>query len=142
MQRWHEHNSVISSISTFKLKQFIKWIALWLYLCSVYPRKEWVIIIEKKIIYFYKHFFSYNYSLVNEACRSSMGLHSGISVSDGSPIRNVGLRWVSDGSPIGLRLVSDNNNIFMNSKLNIKKLRLLNMQIWTNRYKKINIIYN
>ena len=39
----------------------------------------------------------------NKACRSPMGLRSGMSVSDGSPI---GLRWVSV-----------NNNIFVNSNL-------------------------
>ena len=46
---------------------------------------------------------------------SPMGLQSGMSVSDGAPIRHVGLQWVSDRSLIGLRKVSDNNNIFVNS---------------------------
>ena len=44
-----------------------------------------------------------------------MGLQSGILVFDGSPI---GLQYVSDGSPIrhvGLRWVSDGNNFFVNS---------------------------
>ena len=73
--------------------------------------------------------------------RSLIGLRSGMSVSDGSPMKHVqvsngspikhaGLQCVSDqsmsvsnGSPIkacrspmGLRKVSNNNNIFMNSK--------------------------
>ena len=61
-----------------------------------------------------------------QACRSPM---KHVEVFNGSPIRHVGLRCsmsrspmylrsgmsVSDGSPIGIRWVSDNNNIFVNS---------------------------
>ena len=35
----------------------------------------------------------------NQACQSPISLRSGMSVSDGSPIRHVGLCWVSDRSP-------------------------------------------
>ena len=51
-------------------------------------------------------------NMLEHAFRSPMGLQSDMSVSDGSPIRHVGIRWVSDGacrspkasqSPMGLR---------------------------------------
>ena len=51
-----------------------------------------------------------------QACQSPVGLQWGMSISDRSSIRHVGLRWVSDRSPTGLRQVSENNNIFVNSR--------------------------
>ena len=45
-------------------------------------------------------------SVSDGTCRFQMGLRSGMSVSDGSRIRNFGLQWVSDQacrSPMGLR---------------------------------------
>ena len=48
----------------------------------------------------------------DEACQ---GLQSDMWVSDGSLLRHVGLRWVFNRSPMGLRLISDNYNIFVNS---------------------------
>ena len=72
----------------------------------------------------------------DEACRrSSMGLQSDMSVSDGSPIRHIGpLSGMSvsdgspmaDGSPTSFRRVSDRNNIFVNSlisKVNWDKMQ-------------------
>ena len=72
----------------------------------------------------------------DQVCQS---LWSGMSVSDGSPmkhvdisdgslIRHVGLRSgmsVSDGSPIVLRWVSYNNNIFVNSSCTTKNSILM-----------------
>ena len=66
-------------------------------------------------------------SVSGQTCWSSMGCRSGMSVSDG----HVGFSWISnevcldlrsgmlvcDGYPIGLRWVSDNNNIFVNSTI-------------------------
>ena len=45
-------------------------------------------------------------SVSDGACRSPKGLWPGMSISNGSPIRHIGLRWVSDS-----------NNIFVNSNL-------------------------
>ena len=74
--------------------------------------------------------------------RSSMGLRSGMSVSDDackgfrwvsdqtcrSPM---GLRWVSDRCSIGFRWVSDNNNIFLSSRKNHRPIRLVGNQLET-----------
>ena len=49
----------------------------------------------------------------DEACQ---GLRSGMSVSGGSPIRYVGLQWVSDEACRDLWWIFDNNNFFVNSK--------------------------
>ena len=66
--------------------------------------------------------------MLDQTCRSSMGLRSGMSVSDKSCRSLMGLRssiqhvshgWVSDQAcryPIGLRWVSANNAIFGNSR--------------------------
>ena len=80
------------------------------------------------ILIFIYILFAYLYTLARTRIRH-VGLRWDMSVSDGFPmkhvIRYVGLRYffdgspinmsVSNGSPIGLWWVSDNNNIFMNS---------------------------
>ena len=69
----------------------------------------------------------------SQTCRSSMGLHRNVGfqwvllVPDGSPIRHVGLRCSMSrspmghqsgmSSPMGIRWVSDNYNIFVNFEL-------------------------
>ena len=46
----------------------------------------------------------------NQACGSPIKY---VEVSDGSPIRHVGFRWVFDGSPMGLGCVSDRSSIII-----------------------------
>ena len=76
-----------------KAHSFLYSFCFWLKLHENPPKHVWIIWVS------------------DEACRSAMGLWWSMSVSDGSPVRHVGLRWVSGSNNI---LVNSISNCFAN----------------------------